>query len=93
MSNQQQIPQSPNDPIYLELPPDQKIVYLQRFLKQEIYDFEYENGIPDQEDLEGLDEELVDSVIDSVQDYATDISENYSTLIIKYFQLMLEAQR
>tara|TARA_Y100000592_G_scaffold76845_1_gene120380 strand:+ start:270 stop:548 length:279 start_codon:yes stop_codon:yes gene_type:complete len=92
MSNQQ-IPQNPEDPAYLQLPYEQKKVYLQQFLRQEIYDFEYHNGIPDQEDLDVLDEDLSDSVIEAVQDYATDISESYSALIIKYIELMVEARQ
>lgn len=89
----QQIPQTPEDPSYLQLPYEQKVFYLKRFLKKEIYDFEYENAIPDQDVLDTLSEDLANSAIEAVQDYATDISESYSELIIKYINLMIEARQ
>lgn len=92
MSNNPQPPQSPEDPAYQQLEYAQKKIFLESFLRQEIYDFEYENGIPDEEDLDQLDDDLSESVIQAVRDYATDISDNYSSIIIKYIDLMLEAR-
>ena len=92
MSNNTQLPISPNDPNYLQLPYDKKKLFLETFLRREIYDFEYENGIPEDDDLEDLDDDLQETVVQAVRDYATDISEEYAKLIIKYIDLMVSAR-
>lgn len=80
------------DPNYQNLPYEQKVAYLQNLLRQEIFDFEEDQAMPDEDVLSSLDDEIQEDLIENITDYASDISYKYSELIIKYIELMLEAK-